>query len=51
MTLTDEEKDEIRRGDNRTRQLLERTEALTPEHMSKLHGVMRGPRPDGQRGR
>ncbi|MBA2303713.1 MAG: hypothetical protein H0W08_13900 [Acidobacteria bacterium] len=42
MTLTDDEKDEMRRGDDRTRQLLERTEALTPEHMMKLHGVMRG---------
>ncbi len=51
MTLTDEEKDEIRHADDRTRQILERTEALTPEHMIKLHGVMRGLRPDGERGR
>jgi len=50
MTLTDEEKDEMRRADDRTRQLLERTEALTPEHMMKLHGVMRGVRAHGRRG-
>ena len=50
LTLTDEEKDEMRRADDRTRQLLERTEALTPEHMMKLHAVMRGGRAD-ERGR
>jgi hypothetical protein len=50
LTLTDEEKDEMRRADDRTRQLLERTEALTPEHMMKLHGVMRGVRAHGRRG-
>ncbi len=44
MTLTDGEKDEMRRADERTRQLLERTEALTPEHLMKLHGVMRAAR-------
>ena len=49
LTLTDAEKAEMRRADERTRQLLERTEALTPEHMMKLHGVMRGLR--GDRGR
>ena len=42
LTLTDEEKAEMRQADARTRQLLDRTEALTPEHMMKLHGVMRG---------
>ncbi len=42
LTLTDGEKDEMRRADERTRALLERTEALTPEHLMKLHGVMRG---------
>lgn len=44
MTLTDEEKDEMRSADERTRQLLERTEALTPDHLMKLHGVMRAAR-------
>jgi hypothetical protein len=42
LTLTEDEKDEIRRSDVRTRQLLERTETLTSEHMLKLHGVMHG---------
>lgn len=42
LTLTDDEKDEIRRTDERTRRLLERTEQLTPEHLMKLHGAMRG---------
>ena len=50
MTLTDAEKAEIRSADDRIRQLLERTEALTPEHMMKLHGAMRGAASD-ERGR
>lgn len=41
LTLTDEEKDEIRRGDARGRELLERTEALTPEQRMLLHGAIR----------
>ena len=45
LTLTDEEKQEMRRGDDRARQILERTESLPPEHMMKLHGVLRGIRP------
>jgi hypothetical protein len=45
LTLTDEEKQEMRSGDDRARQILERTEALPPEHMMKLHGVLRGIRP------
>jgi hypothetical protein len=40
LTLTDAEKDEMR-TDERTRRLLERTEALTPDHLRRLHGVMR----------
>jgi hypothetical protein len=47
LTLTDEEKQEMRRGDDRARQILERTESLPPEHMMKLHGVLRGIRPAG----
>ena len=42
LTLTDEEKQEMRRGDDRARQILERTESLPFEHMMKLHGVLRG---------
>jgi hypothetical protein len=45
LTLTDEEKQEMRSGDDRARQILERTESLPPEHMMKLHGVLRGIRP------
>ena len=45
LTLTDEEKDALRRGDERARQILERTETLPPEHFMKLHGALRSPRP------
>lgn len=45
MTLTDEEKDEMRRGDDRVREILERTESLTPEAFMKLHGTIRSMRP------
>jgi hypothetical protein len=45
MTLTDEEKEEIRQGDERAREILERTEALTPEQLMKLHGAIRSLRP------
>jgi hydrogenase maturation protease len=41
MTLTDEEKAELRRSDDRARRLLDRTESLTPEAMMRLHGTMR----------
>lgn len=43
LTLTDQEKDEIRTTDSRTRRVLERTESLSPEQMMKLHGVLRNP--------
>jgi hydrogenase maturation protease len=42
LTMTEEEKREIRQGDDRTRQILERTEHMPPEQFIKLHGVMRG---------
>lgn len=42
LTLTDAEKQEVRNGDERARQLLERTELLPPEHFQKLHGALRG---------
>lgn len=41
LTLTDEEKQEVRCGDERARRILERTEMLPPEHFQKLHGAMR----------
>jgi len=45
ITLTDEEKCEMRQSDERARQLLERTETLPAEQLMKLHGVLRGLRP------
>jgi len=45
MTLTDEEKEEMRQGDERAREILERTESLSPEQLMKLHGVIRSLRP------
>lgn len=45
MTLTDEEKQEIRSSDERARQILERTENMPAEQFMKLHGAVRGMRP------
>ena len=45
MTLTDEEKREIRQSDDRAREILDRTENLPEEQFMKLHGVLRGLRP------
>jgi hypothetical protein len=45
MTLTDEEKREMRQSDERASKLLDRTETLPAEHLMKLHGVLRGLRP------
>jgi hypothetical protein len=45
LTMTDEEKAEIRGGDVRAREILERTEMLPAEHFRKLHGALRGLRP------
>jgi hypothetical protein len=42
MTLTDEEKREIRESDDRARKILERTETLPEEQLMKLHGALRG---------
>jgi hypothetical protein len=42
LTMTDAEKEEVRNGDDRARQILERTEMLPPEHFQKLHGALRG---------
>jgi len=44
MTLTEEEKREMRESDERARQILERTEAMPDEQWLKLHGAMRGMR-------
>lgn len=45
MTLTDEEKREMRGTDARARQILERTETLPVEQLMKMHGAMRSLRP------
>jgi hydrogenase maturation protease len=45
LTMTDEEKREMRQSDDRARRILERTEALPEEHFAKLHGALRGLRP------
>ncbi|MGH9704507.1 MAG: hypothetical protein ACRD4K_14115, partial [Candidatus Acidiferrales bacterium] len=45
MTMTEEEKREMRESDERARQILERTESLPHEHLKKLHGALRGMRP------
>lgn len=42
MTMTDEEKEEMRRSDPRTREILERTENLSADELMNLHGAMRG---------
>jgi len=47
LTLSDSEKEEIRAGDPRARQILERSESMPPEHLMKLHGV-RGMKPAGE---
>jgi hypothetical protein len=41
MTMTDDEKREMRTTDVRARKILERTEALPMEHLAKLHGTLR----------
>ena len=45
LTLTDEEKSEMRRADPHTAAILARTETLPGEHLLKLHGAVRGMRP------
>jgi hypothetical protein len=42
MTLTDEEKAEMRRGDPHARAILDRTETLPNEQLLKVHGAVRG---------
>ena len=41
MTMTDEEKREMRGADERARRILERTEQLPAEQLMKMHGAMR----------
>lgn len=50
LTLTDEEKAEMRGADEKTRLLLERTEALNGEQLLRLHGTARIGWPEGEDG-
>ena len=45
LTLSNAEKEKIRAGDSRAREILERTESMPPEHLMKLHGAVRGLKP------
>jgi len=42
LTLTENEKREMRQSDDRTRGILERTENMPEEQFMKLHGILRG---------
>ena len=42
LTLTDEEKAEVRDSEERARSILERAETLPAEHLMRLHGTIRG---------
>jgi hydrogenase maturation protease len=48
MTLTEDEKREMRQSDDRARRILERTESLPEEQFRKLHGALRGLRSAGE---
>ena len=43
LTMTDQEKQEMRQSDPHLRALLERTESLSPEQLFQLHGALRSP--------
>jgi hypothetical protein len=45
LTMTDEEKNEMRQSDDRARRMLERTENMPAEQFMKLHGALRSLRP------
>jgi hypothetical protein len=42
LTLSEDEKQEVRNGDDRARAILDRTEALPREAFAKMHGAIRG---------
>jgi len=42
LTLTEDEKREMRQSDDRSRAILERTENMPEEQFMKLHGILRG---------
>ncbi len=45
LTLTDEEKAEMRAADERARAILDRTESLTRDDFMRMHGTLRSPAP------
>ena len=45
MTLTDDEKSEIRQADHHSRNLLQRTEESAREQLARTHGAIRSMRP------
>ena len=47
MTLTDDEKRQMRNVDRRAREILERTESMPQERFLNLHGTIRGLKPTG----
>lgn len=49
LTLTDEEKAEMHRGDAHAAAILQRTETLPGEQFLKLHGAVRGMRPSSEK--
>lgn len=51
MTLTEEEKREVRQSDDRARAILDRTENMPEEQLMKLHGILRGLTPSREESR
>jgi hypothetical protein len=45
LTLTDDEKAEMRGADERARAILDRTESLTQDDFMRMHGTLRSPSP------
>lgn len=46
LTMTEQEKAEMAQADERTREILRRTESMPPEQFMKLHGAVRGLQPE-----
>jgi hypothetical protein len=51
MTMTDLEKAQARATDPLAARIIDRCDAMSPEAMQRLHGVLRSPRTDGAAGR
>ncbi len=45
MTMTDAEKAEARATDPKAREIIDRCDAMTPEAMQQMHGILRNPSP------